>query len=767
MNDGRYNYFSLNGPNIIMNKPRYREEEYRKKNTYNFVTDPRLKRGRNYGIVYVTSTAFDENDIAMKKLQSGLPSETFSNENNLTNGTLSQSPIPGKKSKKGVNKLEQLEQMGVALPPNLESVGSMTTEIKEILPTPETFDMEVQTQDYIDIPQIPLFKPEKRGEDAGTQIEKGDLFDFNVEVEPIINVLTFKTLEEARMEVLEEEEIKEIKRQMQDFEKVRNRELEIVQKLECQTIRKDEEKNRRNQERAIRTKMAKIYQKKLISTVFAKNYLKNIKSKALKDLEENGVLRKIEKNEYHTKITPAIKEGCEKLLEEENAVLYGLDNLLEQGYHDMIRNKHKTALENETKRKEEEKRKKIEELKRQRDEKIRRRIERQRRKHEKEMEELRQQIKEELISKGEFIDSCSEIYNMNFYGQKEYRGVPTVLGHAGQFALIMLLLKNSFIKIFTEPSEEQLAEAEKPPEEKPPDEPKEKEKEKKSGEKEKKGGSQLESQQTVEPLFLDFDETVKKLVDLYLLKCSPFYLVLPNDILEQIKSINENIATIDDIWKVENEEQFHKIVNLIIQTNLQTSTDPVIDMVSEVLSKEYEGIDFKALYTSILTSIFSISKTTSEFDPKEKIKFISIPSLPTDDGNYFGVCDIKQPSVPKTKSSNELAAQLLAKKNIGKKDAKGRPYFDPVFSEKVFITPLISDKMKILAMSSNYEKMLRNNLLTCLQRMETKFANEGENLMSTMDEVYNKFLGEFKKKLEEKYSKDVLDINIDAPAEGQ
>ena len=197
--------------------------------------------------------------------------------------------------------------MGVPLPPNLESVGSMTTEIKEILPTPETFDMEVQTQDYIDIPQIPLFKPEKRGEDAGTQIEKGELFDFNVEVEPIINVLTFKTLEEARMEVLEEEEIKEIKRQMQDFEKVRNRELEIVQKLECQTIRKEEEKNRRNQERAIRTNMAKIYQKKLISTVFAKNYLKNLKAKTLQDLEEKGVLRKKEKNEYHTKITPAIK----------------------------------------------------------------------------------------------------------------------------------------------------------------------------------------------------------------------------------------------------------------------------------------------------------------------------------------------------------------------------------------------------------------------------------------------------------------------------
>ena len=75
--------------------------------------------------------------------------------------------------------------------------------------------------------------------------------------------------------------------------------------------------------------------------------------------------------------------------------------------------------------------------------------------------------------------------------------------------------------------------------------------------------------------------------------------------------------------------------------------------------------------------------------------------------------------------------------------------------------------MKILAMNSNYEKMLRNNLLTCLQRLEVKFANEGDNLMSTMDDMYNQFLAEFKKKLEEKYSKDVLDINIDLPPEGQ
>ena len=662
--------------------------------------------------------------------------------------------------------------MGVPLPSGLESVGSMTTEIKEILPTPETFDMEVQTQDYIDLPQIPLFKPEKRGEDAGTQIEKGELFDFDEEVEPIINVLTFKTLEEARMEVLEEEEIKEMKRQMQDFEKVRNRELEIVQKLECQTIRREEEKLRRNEERIIRTEMAKIYQKKLISCVFAKNYLKNIRLNALKDLEENGVLRKREKNEYHTKILPSIKEGCEKLLEEENSVLFVLDDLLENNYHDTIRNKHKSALENEQKRKDEEKQKKIEELKRQRDEKIRRRIERQRRKHEKEMEELKIQIKDELISKGEFIDSCNEIYNMNFYAQKEFRGVPTILGHAGQLAINLSILRNCFIKIFTEPEEKLLEEEKSPEEEKQPEvEEKEKspEKKEKSPEKEKKGekGQAEKGQQppaaAPEPAFLDFNETVKKLIDLYLLKASPFYFVLPNDVFDKIKAIDENISTIDDIWKVENEENFKNIVNLIFETNLQASIDPVIELVSNVLSSDFNAGDFRDIYNIIITNIFTICKSTTEFEPKDKVKFIQMANIQPDDNNYFGICDIKQSSIPKTKTSNDLAAQLMAKKNVGKKDAKGRPFFEPIFTEKVYITPLISDKMKIMAMSTNYERMFRNNLLSCLEKLESKFAAEGENLVNTMDAGYNSFVDKLKKKLEEKYSKDVLEIVIESP----
>jgi len=77
-----------------------------------------------------------------------------------------------------------------------------------------------------------------------------------------------------------------------------------------------------------------------------------------------------------------------------------------------------------------------------------------------------------------------------------------------------------------------------------------------------------------------------------------------NDVLEQIKALSDNINAIEDIWKIDNGEVLHKIIGIIIETNLQIATDPVIDMVSEVLSKTDESLDFKTLYTSILTTIF-------------------------------------------------------------------------------------------------------------------------------------------------------------------
>ena len=68
-------------------------------------------------------------------------------------------------------------------------------------------DAETQTQAFLDRPASPLFVPAKTGVDAITQIDSTDLFDFDAEVAPILEVLVGKTLHVAMLELMQEEEL--------------------------------------------------------------------------------------------------------------------------------------------------------------------------------------------------------------------------------------------------------------------------------------------------------------------------------------------------------------------------------------------------------------------------------------------------------------------------------------------------------------------------------------------------------------------------------
>lgn len=53
--------------------------------------------------------------------------------------------------------------------------------------------------------------PAKIGCDASTQILEGELFDFDTEVQPILEALVGKTLEQALLEVMHDEELADMK----------------------------------------------------------------------------------------------------------------------------------------------------------------------------------------------------------------------------------------------------------------------------------------------------------------------------------------------------------------------------------------------------------------------------------------------------------------------------------------------------------------------------------------------------------------------------
>ncbi|RYH30976.1 hypothetical protein EON65_03715 [archaeon] len=155
-------------------------------------------------------------------------------------------------SKKGTTHRERRKGTGMkrsSTPPAVDGRAHMVMQtedfLEELTDRPVEQDAETQTQTIMDRPASPLFVRAKIGFDVQTQIEAGDLFDFDMEVEPILEVLVGKTLHVAMLEVMQEEELEAIRLQQEEFETIRNIELAELQRLEAEIKRKEQEKRRR------------------------------------------------------------------------------------------------------------------------------------------------------------------------------------------------------------------------------------------------------------------------------------------------------------------------------------------------------------------------------------------------------------------------------------------------------------------------------------------------------------------------------------------
>ena len=237
---------------VVENKAKYINEQGGSKLTYNFVTDPRLKRGHNFGIIYVTSTNYDESTSNQQK-------------KNVQGSKLD--PNKYKSNLKGKNYLIQSKEKEEQEKKRNDKEGEcgictqkVTTTVR---PTPITFEEMIQTDPVPPPPQPVLIWPKKTGIDVECQIEDGDLFNFDEEVKPLIHIIVSKTLEDARREVLEEEELRHIMEQQEKYRKLNLFNSNRIKELEENERKKFEEHKRKKDLKENRISMTKMFQKKL------------------------------------------------------------------------------------------------------------------------------------------------------------------------------------------------------------------------------------------------------------------------------------------------------------------------------------------------------------------------------------------------------------------------------------------------------------------------------------------------------------------------
>lgn len=82
---------------------------------------------------------------------------------------------------------------------------------------PEETEVKTQTDTFVPRPATPKYIPKKTGIDKNTQVENYELFDYDREVQPILNVLLTKSVEQALLEVEEETELDEIRKFKSDY----------------------------------------------------------------------------------------------------------------------------------------------------------------------------------------------------------------------------------------------------------------------------------------------------------------------------------------------------------------------------------------------------------------------------------------------------------------------------------------------------------------------------------------------------------------------
>lgn len=202
--------------------------------------------------------------------------------------------------------------------------------LEEIVDRIVEVDMECQTDAFLDRPPTPLFIPAKTGKDVATQILEGELFDFDLEVKPMLQVLVGKTIEQALLEVMEEEELANLRASQYKYEEIRNVELAEVQRLEEQERRHREEKERRKRQQWEIVYKHNETSQKISARAFAQRYLADLLPSVFDSLRNSGYFYDPVERDIEIGFIPWLMNEVEKTMEHSMVGRTVLDMLIRE-----------------------------------------------------------------------------------------------------------------------------------------------------------------------------------------------------------------------------------------------------------------------------------------------------------------------------------------------------------------------------------------------------------------------------------------------------
>uniref|UniRef100_UPI0037E89CEF radial spoke head protein 3 homolog n=1 Tax=Semicossyphus pulcher TaxID=241346 RepID=UPI0037E89CEF len=303
--NGSYTFSSR--PRPVENRSKYREppSEQTQISYGNIMYDRRVVRGNTYAQHIIPTTA--QPDLAEVQRQQEIRSRAIARKRareQFRNGT--------------PEALQGRKHIDVQTELYLEELSDVTV----------AADIECQTDDFLDRPATPLFIPAKSGKDVETQIEEGDLFDFDREVQPLLEVLVGKTIEQSLEEVMEEEELACLRAQQRAFQELRNNELVEVQRLQEQERRRSVEKGRRIAQQKEALKKERETAEKIAARGYTQQYLADLFPAVFTSLRSNGYFYDPVEKDIETNFFPWLMAEVNNRLDERYTTRELLDTII-------------------------------------------------------------------------------------------------------------------------------------------------------------------------------------------------------------------------------------------------------------------------------------------------------------------------------------------------------------------------------------------------------------------------------------------------------
>jgi radial spoke head protein 3 len=291
---------------LSRNKTKYREPQdgVEASGSFNMMNDPRVVRGNTYSAK--TSTPVFEPDLP-------LPPGTGQDKGKSTPQKSYRKPTSGTRTK---------------IPGRARGPSAQPIILEELTDRLIEVDIDTQAQVTAERPVSPIFVTSKTGQDVATQIDSGDLFDFDLEVEPLLEVLVGRTIHVSVLELIQEEEFETIRRAQTDFEMIRNLELAELQRLQAEIRRKTQEKERRLSQEQKRRAEREETDRKVMAQELSRNYLSSVHDSVIGTLQEEGCFYDPIKQEIEENILGGLLTGMRGRVDQHSAARELLEELM-------------------------------------------------------------------------------------------------------------------------------------------------------------------------------------------------------------------------------------------------------------------------------------------------------------------------------------------------------------------------------------------------------------------------------------------------------